>query len=72
MQDIQPRHWHELAKRHGMAPTGADSPYEQVIEQTPAVIAKVLELLPQGFPVHISHSILEGLRGAAKRYAQSP
>jgi serine/threonine-protein kinase HipA len=71
MQEIQPRHWHELAKRHGIAPTGADSPYEQVIEQTPAAIAKVQDLLPQGFPNHISKSILEGLSAATKRYAQS-
>lgn len=71
MQEIQARHWHELAKRHGMAPTGADSPYEQVIEQTPAAIAKVQDLLAQGFPDHISTSILQGLSAAAKRYAQS-
>ena len=71
MQEIQARHWHELAKRHGMAPTGADSPYEQVIEQTPAAIAKVQDLLAQGFPDHISTSILQGLGAAAKRYAQS-
>lgn len=71
MQEIQPLHWHELAKRHGMAPTGADSPYEQVIEQTPAAIAKVQDLLAQGFPDHISTSILQGLGAAAKRYAQS-
>jgi serine/threonine-protein kinase HipA len=70
IQEIQPRHWHELAKRHGMAPTGADSPYEQVIEQTPAAIAKVQDLLVQGFPEHISTSILQGLGAAAKRYAQ--
>jgi hypothetical protein len=54
-----------------MAPTGADSPYEQVIEQTPAAIAKVQDLLAQGFPEHISTSILQGLGAAAKRYAQS-
>lgn len=71
MQEIQPRNWHELAKRHGMAPTGADSPYEQVIEQTPAAIAKIQDLLAQGFPDHISTSILQGLGAAAKRYAQS-
>lgn len=71
MQEIQPRHWHELAKRHGMAPTGADSPYAQIIEQTPAAIAKVQNLLAQGFPEHISTSILQGLSAAAKRYAQS-
>lgn len=71
MQDIQARHWHALAKRHGMAPTGADSPYAQIIEQTPAAIAKVQNLLAQGFPEHISTSILQGLSAAANRYAQS-
>jgi len=38
MREIQPRHWHELARRHGMTSTGPDSPFEQVIEQTPEVI----------------------------------
>jgi len=68
MQEIQPRHWHALAKRHGMNSVGKDSPFVQIIEQTTAVIKKVRGLLPSGFPEHVSESILNGLTVAAKRY----
>lgn len=71
MREIQPRYWRELAKRHGMAATGADSPFEQVIEQTPAVIETVKSLLASDFPAQVSESILSGLAGAAKRFAQT-
>jgi serine/threonine-protein kinase HipA len=71
MREIQPRHWHELAKRHGVPCAGADSPFEQIIEQTPAVIAIVQAVLPAGFPPHVSDPILKGLEGAAKRFVQT-
>jgi serine/threonine-protein kinase HipA len=71
MCEIQPRHWHALAKRHGIVSTGADSPFVQVIEQTSSVIQKVQDLIPAGFPVHISKTILNGLSAAAKRYEVS-
>lgn len=71
MREIQPRHWHELAKRHGMASTGPESPFEQVIEQTPWVIETVKSLLPSDFSEQVSESILSGLEGAAKRFIKS-
>lgn len=71
MREIQPRHWHELAKRHGMASTGPESPFEQVIEQTPWVIETVKSLLPSDFSEQVSESILNGLEGAAKRFIKS-
>lgn len=71
MREIQPRHWHELAKRHGMASTGPESPFEQVIEQTPRVIETVKSLLPSDFPAQVSESILSGLEGAAKGFIKS-
>lgn len=70
MREIQPRHWHELAKRHGIASTGPESPFEQVIEQTPRVIETVKSLLPSDFPAQVSKSILNGLEGAAKRFTK--
>jgi serine/threonine-protein kinase HipA len=70
-EDIKPRHWHELAKRHGVPSAGADSPFEQVIAQTPVVIATVRTLLPAGFPLNVSESILTGLTSAAKRFVQT-
>ncbi len=71
MREIQPRHWHELARRHGMASTGSDSPFEQVIEQTPRVIETVKSLLPSDFPLQVSESILNGLEDAAKRFMKA-
>lgn len=71
MREVQPRHWHVLAKRHGIVSAGADSPFVQVIEQTSSVIQKVQCLLPTGFPVQVSETILNGLSVAAKRYEQS-
>lgn len=68
MQEIQPRHWHELAKRHGMAPMGKDSPYEQVIQTTTEAIARVKEMLPQNFPETVSASIFKGVSEAAERF----
>jgi serine/threonine-protein kinase HipA len=70
MREIQPRHWHELAKRHGVPATGAHSPFDQVIEQTPSVIATVQSLLPAAFPAHVSDAILTGLADAAERFAK--
>ncbi len=68
MRDIQPRHWRELAKRHGIAPEGAGSPFEQVIAQTSAVIETVQRLLPEGFPLQVSDAILNGLAEAAREF----
>lgn len=64
MREIAPRHWRELAKRHGIVFEGADSPFEQVIAQTPAVIEQVQSLLPTGFPTDVSEAILDGLTNA--------
>ena len=71
MREIQLRHWHELARRHGMASTGSDSSFEQLIDQTPAVIETVKGLLPLHFPAQVSEPILNGLAGAARRFASS-
>ena len=65
MREITTRHWRELAKRHGVAAEGADSPFEQVIAQTPAVIERVQGLLPKGFPREVSEMIFKGLAVAA-------
>lgn len=68
MREIQPRHWHELARRHGVPTTGADSPFEPVITQTFAVVEQVHGLLPAGFPGDVSDAVLNGLAGAAERF----
>jgi hypothetical protein len=71
MCEIQHRRLHALAKKHGVVSTGADSPFVQVIEQTSSVIQKVQDLLPAGFPVHVSKAKLNGLSAAANRYEVS-
>ena len=68
MSEIQPRHWYDLALRHGIAVTGQDSPFQQVIDQTPRVIEKIKDLLPADFPVKVSQSIFDGLSNAVKRF----
>jgi serine/threonine-protein kinase HipA len=68
MRDIQARHWCELAKRHGITPQGADSPFEQIVAATPAVIEQVQSLLPAGFPLQVSEAIFSGLAQAAARF----
>lgn len=71
MRDIQPRHWHELAKRHGVAAEGSNSPFEQVIAQTPAVIERAKSSLPEGFPTEVSEAIVNGLAEAAGQFLNS-
>ncbi len=72
MREIQPRHWRELARRHGVAAEGADSPFEQVVRQTPSVIEQVQRLLPKGFPTEVSETILLGLADAAGQFQLRP
>lgn len=71
MREILPRHWHELARRHGISPAGADSPFEQIIGATPAVIEKIQGILPPSFPTSVSEAMLTGLDVAAKRFVQA-
>lgn len=66
MREIQPRHWHALARRYGVASMGAESPFEQVIGQTPVVIERIQGLLPADFPASVSEPILTGLKLAAQ------
>lgn len=70
MKEIVPRHWREMAERHGVRATGADSPFEQVIAQTPAVIEQVQGLLPKGFPRDLSQAVFNGMAWAAGRFVE--
>ena len=61
---IRLRHWLETAKRCGIA--DMDGLVREVVDQTPAVIARAYSILPPRFPAAISGSILEGVKAAAK------
>lgn len=62
---IRYRHWLETAKRCGFA--DMDALVREVVEQTPAVLVKVGNIVPRGFPTEIAGTILDGVRAAAKK-----
>jgi len=70
MRDIQRRHWLDLGARHGvLTDQGHEIEHviDQVVEQTPAVIAAVKARLPQGFDQNVADAIFNGLRHSAER-----
>ena len=71
MQEILPRHWHALARRHGVAPKGDESPYEQVIGQMQGAIEQVQALLPPGFDAHLFERITTGMSANAMRFMKA-
>lgn len=72
IKDILRRHWLELGTRHGVVTADrrpAQAVIDDLVARTPAVLAQVRALLPQGFPAEVADSILEGVQGAAARLA---
>jgi serine/threonine-protein kinase HipA len=70
MRDILLRHWNEVGRRHGIEASsrqGVDGLIQDVIDQTPAVLAAVADKLPDGFPMRVSESILGGIKAAVAR-----
>ena len=60
MQEVQPRHWRNLA-----AQTGNDATWPtmlQVVDDAPAEIDALLNKLPKGFPQQVATSIAEGVK----------
>lgn len=68
IDDIQRRHWNEMARRCGLG-LNAENLIKELIEKTPGVIQRVTEILPKDFPEHISTPVFEGLQNAATRLA---
>jgi serine/threonine-protein kinase HipA len=64
MNDIQRRHWVAVGARHGVV-TEHGQPVDQLLDDlaahTPEVIHHVRHKLPEGFPMPLAHSILQGL-----------
>ncbi len=72
MQDILRRHWLAVGTRHGViADDGrpAACVVDDLVAQTPEVVAAVRQQLPQGFPRRLANSILGGLQDAANKLA---
>ncbi len=61
---IRLRHWLDTGKRCGLA--DMEGPVRDVVDRTPAVVAKITPLIPPGFPAAIAGSILAGVSAAAK------
>lgn len=60
MQEVQPRHWRNLA-----AQTGNDAtwPYMlQIVDAAPSEIDALLNKLPKGFPEQVATAIAEGIK----------
>lgn len=62
---ILPRHWFSTAERCDF--DSAEEILAELAEATPAVIERVRQKLPNGFPVEVSEPILAGLERAAER-----
>lgn len=74
VRDMKRRHWESIGKSFGIfAPDGrpVGAVINDLIERTPRVIQVVSAQLPSNFPPDLADSILEGLRAASQRLAQS-
>jgi len=65
LKDILPRHWRAVAISAGLG-SGADL-VDEVVRQTPNVLAEVGRQLPTGFPSAVGDRILEGVEHQALR-----
>jgi serine/threonine-protein kinase HipA len=61
--EIHARHWIATARRGGVE--GVESIFEDFIGRTPAVVARVQNALPTGFPSKIAEAILAGIQERA-------
>ncbi|WP_442957750.1 type II toxin-antitoxin system HipA family toxin [Polaromonas sp.] len=71
MRDVQRRHWNETARRNGLGDS-VETIIAEILEKTPAVIARVGRELPAQFPARVADAIFSGLQDAAERLARMP
>ncbi len=64
---IFPRHFLATAKAVGFSQASMSAIMQQFSQDTSQVIERVKYQLPEGFPTHISDTILDGLKHRAKR-----
>jgi len=65
LNEIRARHWIETGRRCGVA--DMPSLLADLVARTSAVIAKVGNALPKGFPAAVADAILTGVRKSAER-----
>lgn len=68
IDEIQRRHWNEMARRCGLG-LNAENLIQELIERTPEVIKRVAASLPKDFPETISATVFEGLQNSAIKLA---
>ena len=67
--DIRPRHWLSTAQACGFETATMQGIIDELVEQTPQVIASIETALPESFPAPVSDPILRGLEYGARRLA---
>ena len=65
--DIRPCHWLSTAQACGFDTAVMQGIIDELVEQTPQVVASIESMLPAGFPVSVSDPILRGLEYGARR-----
>jgi serine/threonine-protein kinase HipA len=66
LETIQPRHWHQLAMKHG-GPAVWQA-MQALVERVEPALAAVEPRLPQGFPGRTWEAIAAGMRAEARRF----
>ncbi len=70
INDIQRRHWLAVGARHGVVTAdgqAVEALLDDLVARTPEVIEKVTGKMPEGFPLPLANSILQGLAQASLR-----
>ncbi len=65
---IQPRHWHQLAMKHG-GPAVWEA-MQALVERVEPALAAVEKRLPKGFPGRTWEAIATGMRAEARRFRE--
>jgi serine/threonine-protein kinase HipA len=68
LEAIQPRHWHQLAMKHG-GPAVWEA-MQALVERVEPALAAVETRLPKGFPGRIWEAIASGIRAEARRFRE--
>jgi len=69
---IMRRHWSATARRVGLGATAAEQVIEEVLTQAPGIAERLRNGLPEGYPIDVADSILEGMLQQCERLAQMP
>lgn len=72
VQQIQRRHWAGHARLAGLGAQAAEQMIADVLANTNSVVEAVYAQIPEGFPMDLADSILQGVLAQARRLAQMP